>query len=118
MLYAALKRKAAVSILNLYINTIAMQRAVTIQSHLVKKNIHQILKRIQRARAPQKGIAYKHINQKALCLQATEKKNIKISGTLKGDPAPHQQNITTLIRNKWPPTQVEIYYIYYKMGRP
>ena len=37
---AALKHKTAVSPLDLYINTVIMQRAVTIQSHFVKENIH------------------------------------------------------------------------------
>jgi len=41
---AALECKAAVPPLYLYINTIAMQRAVTVQGHLVEENICQILK--------------------------------------------------------------------------
>jgi len=43
--------------------------------------------------------------------------NIEIFGTPSGGPAPYWQNTATLIKDKWPPTQVEIYYIYYKMGR-
>ena len=39
MPYAVLKCKAIVRLLDLYINTIAMQKAVTVQSHLVKKKI-------------------------------------------------------------------------------
>jgi len=58
----ALKCKAAVPPLNLYINTIVMQKAITVQSHPIKENICQILKRIQKAKAPQKGIAHKHIS--------------------------------------------------------
>jgi len=46
MLYAALKHKAAVPLLDLYIDTIAMQRAVTVQGHSVEENIHQTLKSI------------------------------------------------------------------------
>jgi len=38
-LNVALKHKAAVPPLNLYINTVAMQRAVIVQGHFVKENI-------------------------------------------------------------------------------
>jgi len=41
-----------------------------------------------------------------------------ISGALGGDPVPHQQNTATVTGDRRPPTQVEIYYIYCKMGRP
>ena len=43
---AALKHKAAVPPLDLYIDIVVMQRAVTVQSHFVKRNIYQTLKRI------------------------------------------------------------------------
>jgi len=46
MLSTALKYKAAVPPLDLYINTVAMQRAVTVQSHFVEGNIQQTLKYI------------------------------------------------------------------------
>ena len=36
---AALKHETAVPLLNLYINTVVMQRAITVQSHPVKENI-------------------------------------------------------------------------------
>ena len=39
-LSTALKHKAAVPPLDLYINTVIMQRAVTVQGHPVKENIH------------------------------------------------------------------------------
>jgi len=42
----ALKHKAAVPPLDLYIDTVAMQRAVTVQGHPVEENIYQILKSI------------------------------------------------------------------------
>ena len=41
-----LECKAAVPPLDLYIDTVVMQRTVTVQSHPVEKNIHQILKHI------------------------------------------------------------------------
>ena len=41
-----LKCKTAVPPLDLYINIIDMQRVVTVQSHPVEENIHQILKLI------------------------------------------------------------------------
>ena len=37
---AVLKHKAAVLLLDVYINTMAIQRAATVQSHLVKEKIH------------------------------------------------------------------------------
>ena len=43
---AILKCKAAVLLLDVYINIIAIQRAATIQSHLVEEKIRQTLKRI------------------------------------------------------------------------
>ena len=46
------------------------------------------------------------------------KQNMGISEAPGGDLAPHQQNAATLTGNKRPPTQMEIYYIYCKMGRP
>jgi len=57
-----LKCEAAVPLLDLYIDIIIMQRAATVQSHFVKENICQILKSIQRAKAPQKDIIYKYIS--------------------------------------------------------
>ena len=59
-----------------------MQRAVTVQGHPVEENIRQILESIQRVRAPQRGIVYKHTNQEALCLWAIEREN-KIQRFLK-----------------------------------
>ena len=41
-----MKREAAVPPLDVYIDIIAMQRATTVQGHLVKKDIHQVLKYI------------------------------------------------------------------------
>ena len=49
-LYAAMEHKAAVPPLNVYIDTTAMQRAATVQKHLVEKNIHQMIECIQRVR--------------------------------------------------------------------
>ena len=46
-LQAILKCKAAVLLLDIYINTAAIQRAVTVQSHPVEKKIRQTLKCIQ-----------------------------------------------------------------------
>jgi len=45
------------------------------------------------------------------------KENIRISGTLKGDLVPYWQNTAMSTKDKWPPTQMEIYYIYCKMGK-
>ena len=47
---ATLKHKAAVLLLDVYINTTAMQRAATVQSHLVEEKIRQTLKCIQGTR--------------------------------------------------------------------
>ena len=71
----ALKHKATVPPLDLYIDTVAMQRVVIVQGHSIEENICQILKHIQKAKAPQKGIAYKHTSQKVFCLQTTKKEN-------------------------------------------
>ena len=43
---ATLKREAAVLPLDVYINTTAMQRAATVQSHLVEEKIRQTLEYI------------------------------------------------------------------------
>ena len=43
---AALKREAAVPPIDIYIEATAMQRASTVQDHLVEKEICQILNRI------------------------------------------------------------------------
>jgi len=42
--HTAFECEVAVLPLNIYINTMAMQRAVTVQSHSVEENIHQTLK--------------------------------------------------------------------------
>ena len=68
-----MEREAAVPPLNIYIDTTAMQRAATVQGHLVEKDIHQVLKRIQGARPRQRGNTPKHISQEALHLQAAER---------------------------------------------
>jgi len=39
-LHAIMEHKAAVPPLNIYIDTTAMQRAATVQKHLVEKDIH------------------------------------------------------------------------------
>ena len=72
---AALEREAAVPPLDLYIDTVAMQRSVTVQGHSVEENIQQTLKCIQGARAPWRGTVHKHTNQETLCLWATEREN-------------------------------------------
>ena len=59
---AALKREAAVPPLDMYIDITAMQRATTVQNHLVEKKIHQTLDCIYRTKAPQKGITPKLIS--------------------------------------------------------
>ena len=41
-----MEREAAVPPLDIYIDTIAMQKAATVQRHPVEKDIHQVLKRI------------------------------------------------------------------------
>ena len=51
MLYATLKRKAAVPPLDMYIEATAMQRASTVYNHLMKKEIRQTLKYIKKVRA-------------------------------------------------------------------
>ena len=38
--------EAAVLLLNVYIDTTAMQRAATVQRHLVEKDIHQVIEHI------------------------------------------------------------------------
>ena len=45
-LYAVLEREAAVPLINIYIEVTAMQRASTVQNHLVEKEIRQTLNRI------------------------------------------------------------------------
>jgi len=54
MLYAVLKRKAIIPTLDLYINTIAMQKAVTIQSHSVKKIYIPNIKVYTKSKGPPK----------------------------------------------------------------
>ena len=44
---AVLKREAAVPLLDVYIDITAMQRAATVQSHLVEEKIRQTLECIQ-----------------------------------------------------------------------
>ena len=51
MPYTALKYKAAVLPLNMYIEATAIQRVFTVYNHLVEKEIYQTLKYIKRARA-------------------------------------------------------------------
>ena len=51
MLHAALKRKAAVPPLNMYIEATAIQRTTTVYNHLVEKEIYQTLKYIKGTRA-------------------------------------------------------------------
>ena len=51
MLYTILKYKAAVLLLDIYIEATAMQRASTVYNHLVEKKIRQTLKYIRGARA-------------------------------------------------------------------
>ena len=63
-----MERKAVIPPLNVYIDTTAIQRATTVQGHLVEKDIHQVLKHIQGVRPRQKGNTPKHISQKALHL--------------------------------------------------
>ena len=50
-----------------------MQRASTVQNHLVEKEIHQTLNYIYKIRAPQRGTIPKFTSQETLCLQAKEK---------------------------------------------
>ena len=45
-----------------------MQKATTVQGHLVKKDIHQVLKYIQKARPRQKGNTPKYTSQETLRL--------------------------------------------------
>ena len=47
--------EAVVLLLNIYIDTTAMQKAATVQRHLVEKDIHQVLKHIQGVRPCQRG---------------------------------------------------------------
>ena len=47
---AALEREAAVPLLDVYIDTTAMQRAATVQSHPVEEKIRQTLECIQGTR--------------------------------------------------------------------
>ena len=68
-----MEREAAVLPLNIYIDTIAMQRATTVQGHLVEKDIHQVLKRIRGVRPCRKGNVPKHTSQETLRLQAAER---------------------------------------------
>jgi hypothetical protein len=76
---AALEREAAVPPLDVYIDTTAMQRAATVQSHPVEEKIRQTLERIRgtrhtrRARAPRRRGTPKHVSQEALCLRAAER---------------------------------------------
>ena len=51
MPYAALKHKAAVPPLDVYIEATAIQRVSTVYNHLVEKEIHQTLKYIKGVRA-------------------------------------------------------------------
>ena len=51
MLYTALKHKAAVPPLDVYIEVTIMQRASTVYNYLVEKEIRQTFKYIRGARA-------------------------------------------------------------------
>ena len=68
MLYAVLKRKAAVPPLDIYIEATTMQRATTVYNHLVEKEIRQILKYIKEVRATQRGNTPKFTSQETLRL--------------------------------------------------
>jgi hypothetical protein len=70
---AALEREAAVPPPDVYTDTIAMQRAATVQGHPVEKDIRQTLERIRGARAPRRGTAPKLTSQEALRLRAAER---------------------------------------------
>ena len=48
---AVIKCKAAVPLLDIYIEVTAMQRVTTVQDHLVEKKIYQTLKYIKKTRA-------------------------------------------------------------------
>jgi hypothetical protein len=52
---AALEREAVVLPIDVYIEATAIQRAATVQNHLVEKEIRRILERIQGTRAPRRG---------------------------------------------------------------
>ena len=49
-----LKRKTAIPLLNLYIDTIAMQKTVIVQNHSVKKNMPNIKTHIKSKGPPKK----------------------------------------------------------------
>ena len=68
-----MEREAVVLPLNIYIDTTAMQRATTVQGHLVEKDIHQVLKYIRGMRPRQRGNTPKYISQEALHLQAVKR---------------------------------------------
>ena len=65
---AIIEREAVVPPLNIYIDTTAMQRATTVQGHLVEKDIHQVLKCIQGVRPCRRGNVPKYTSQEVLRL--------------------------------------------------
>ena len=69
----ALKYKAAVPLLNVYIKATAMQRVTTVYNHLVEKEIRQTFKYIKGVRATQRGNTPKLTSQETLRLQAAER---------------------------------------------
>jgi len=59
-LRAAMEREAVVLLLDVYIDTTAIQRAATVQGHLVEKDIYRVLERIRGVRPLWRGNAPKH----------------------------------------------------------
>ena len=75
-----LKHKAAVLLLDIYIDTTAIQRTATVQSHPVEEKIRQTLE----------------------CIQGT--RNTGATTTISGEPAPRQESTAKATEDRGPPT--------------